>query len=117
MSVKVLWPKTEEEKKKARNSGFVQFATRIEAERAMEGMRDKEIMGQVPRLGWGRAPKHQSATHTFPPPPSHSEFNIILINVTRAHVYIRWCTHISQVLLLPRRGLQVQRVRCRLQHS
>jgi U2-associated protein SR140 len=70
VSVKVLWPKTEEEKKKARNSGFVQFATRSEAERAMEAMRDREIMGQVPRLGWGRAPKHQAApTHNFAPPP------------------------------------------------
>jgi RNA recognition motif-containing protein len=66
-----LWPKTDEEKKKGRNSGFVQFATRSEAERAMDGMRDKEIMGQTPRLGWGRTPKH---AHTFAPPVhSHGE--------------------------------------------
>ncbi|KAJ3210618.1 U2 snRNP-associated SURP domain-containing protein [Dinochytrium kinnereticum] len=54
-SVKIMWPRTQEEKGRQRNSGFVSFMTRPEAEKALEGMDGKEVEGYIMRVGWGKA--------------------------------------------------------------
>lgn len=40
-SVKIMWPRTEEEKRRNRNSGFVQFERREDAERAKDALNGK----------------------------------------------------------------------------
>ncbi len=37
-SVKIMWPRTEEEKRRNRNCGFVQFVDRDDAERAKDAL-------------------------------------------------------------------------------
>lgn len=53
-SVKIMWPRTEEQRAVARNCGFVAFMNRIDAERALENLRGKELMGYEMKLGWGK---------------------------------------------------------------
>ena len=54
-SVKIMWPRTEEERQRARHCGFVAFVNRDDAAKAKDAMNEKEIMGYVLRVGWGKA--------------------------------------------------------------
>ncbi|XP_070538987.1 U2 snRNP-associated SURP motif-containing protein-like isoform X3 [Ptychodera flava] len=83
-SVKIMWPRTEEEKARNRNCGFVAYMNRKDAERALKMLQDKEIMSYDMKLGWGKAvpiPPHpvyippQMVELTLPPPPSGLPFN------------------------------------------
>lgn len=83
-SVKIMWPRTEEERARGRNCGFVAFMNRKDGERAMNALRGKEIQGFEMKLGWGKAvpiPAHPIyippalAELTQPPPPSGLPFN------------------------------------------
>lgn len=85
-SVKVMWPRTEEEKARNRNCGFVAFMCRKDAERAMKRLNGKDVMGFEMKLGWGKAlpiparpifvPQVLLET-TLPPPPTGLPFNAI----------------------------------------
>ncbi|XP_077987617.1 U2 snRNP-associated SURP motif-containing protein-like [Glandiceps talaboti] len=83
-SVKIMWPRTEEEKARNRNCGFVAYMNRKDAERALKMLQDKEILEYDMKLGWGKAvpiPPHpvyippQMVELTLPPPPSGLPFN------------------------------------------
>ncbi|CAL1542099.1 unnamed protein product [Lymnaea stagnalis] len=83
-SVKIMWPRTEEERSRGRNCGFVAFMNRKDGERAMNALKGKEISGFEMKLGWGKAvpiPPHPIyippalAELTQPPPPSGLPFN------------------------------------------
>ncbi|KAJ3160626.1 U2 snRNP-associated SURP domain-containing protein [Geranomyces michiganensis] len=54
-SVKIMWPRTPEEKERDRNCGFISFMTRRAAEEALRNLDGKEIMGNMLRVGWGKA--------------------------------------------------------------
>ncbi|KAI9480460.1 MAG: U2-associated SR140 protein [Benjaminiella poitrasii] len=54
-SVKIMWPRTQEEKDKGNNCGFVSFMTRADAADAIKGMDGKDVEGFVLRVGWGKA--------------------------------------------------------------
>ncbi|KAJ3278163.1 U2 snRNP-associated SURP domain-containing protein [Borealophlyctis nickersoniae] len=54
-SVKIMWPRTQEEKDRKRNCGFVSFMTREAAVDALKALDGKEILGYVMRVGWGKA--------------------------------------------------------------
>lgn len=54
-SVKIMWPRSEEEKSRGRNCGFVAFSSRKDAERALRGLTGKDVMGYEMKLGWGKA--------------------------------------------------------------
>ncbi|KAI8991388.1 hypothetical protein BDF20DRAFT_812241 [Mycotypha africana] len=54
-SVKIMWPRTQEEKDKGNNCGFVSFMKREDAADALEHMDGKEVDGFVIRVGWGKA--------------------------------------------------------------
>ena len=47
-SVKIMWPRTDEERSRNRNCGFVAFMTRKDAERAIKALNGKS--GVTPRL-------------------------------------------------------------------
>ncbi|KAL8618876.1 hypothetical protein ACOMHN_000883 [Nucella lapillus] len=83
-SVKIMWPRTDEERSRGRNCGFVAFMNRKDGERALNALRGKDIQGFEMKLGWGKAvpiPPHPIyippalAELTQPPPPSGLPFN------------------------------------------
>ncbi|XP_026864372.1 U2 snRNP-associated SURP motif-containing protein isoform X1 [Electrophorus electricus] len=83
-SVKIMWPRTDEERARERNCGFVAFMTRRDAERALKHLNGKVIMNFEMKLGWGKGvpiPPHpiyippSMMEHTLPPPPSGLPFN------------------------------------------
>ncbi len=53
-SVKILWPRTPEEKLRGRNSGFVAFMRREDAEKALLGLQGHVYGGLEARLAWGK---------------------------------------------------------------
>ncbi|XP_069104944.1 U2 snRNP-associated SURP motif-containing protein-like isoform X3 [Argopecten irradians] len=83
-SVKIMWPRTDEERSRGRNCGFVAFMNRKDGERAMNSLKGKEVMQFEMKLGWGKAvpiPPHPVyippalVELTQPPPPSGLPFN------------------------------------------
>ncbi|XP_041419321.1 U2 snRNP-associated SURP motif-containing protein isoform X2 [Xenopus laevis] len=83
-SVKIMWPRTDEERARERNCGFVAFMNRRDAERALKNLNGKMVMNFEMKLGWGKAvpiPPHpiyippSMMEHTLPPPPSGLPFN------------------------------------------
>ncbi|KAI8919402.1 hypothetical protein DFJ77DRAFT_277115 [Powellomyces hirtus] len=54
-SVKIMWPRTQEEKERNRNCGFVSFMTRDAAAEALRNLDGKNLLGNVLRVGWGKA--------------------------------------------------------------
>eukprot|EP00051_Salpingoeca_urceolata_P029008 m.488678 g.488678 ORF g.488678 m.488678 type:complete len:591 (+) comp26016_c0_seq1:149-1921(+) len=54
-SVKIMWPRTMEEKSRGRMTGFVAFMDKDDASEALEELQDAEMMGHVMRLGWSKA--------------------------------------------------------------
>eukprot|EP00899_Mesostigma_viride_P019993 jgi/Mesvir1/27996/Mv20193-RA.4 len=53
-SVKVMWPRTEEEHRRQRNCGFVAFMDREGATRALIANQGKVLNGHEIRIGWGK---------------------------------------------------------------
>jgi U2-associated protein SR140 len=53
-SVKIMWPRGEEEQKRTKNCGFCSYMRREDAEQAMNYLQGKSIMGSPIRVGWGR---------------------------------------------------------------
>uniref|UniRef100_A0A3Q3XG43 Uncharacterized protein n=1 Tax=Mola mola TaxID=94237 RepID=A0A3Q3XG43_MOLML len=81
-SVKIMWPRTEEERCRTSNRAFVAFMTRKDAERALAALNGKVVMGFEMKLGWGkpaRIPPQPLYTpvgvRATPPPPSGLPFN------------------------------------------
>ncbi|XP_062132261.1 U2 snRNP-associated SURP motif-containing protein isoform X1 [Drosophila sulfurigaster albostrigata] len=83
-SIKIMWPRSEEEKQRGRNCGFVAYMSRKDAERALRTLNGRYIMGYEMRLGWGKtvpimntpifAPQALLEL-TLPPPSSGLPFN------------------------------------------
>uniref|UniRef100_A0AAX7V4X2 U2 snRNP-associated SURP domain containing n=1 Tax=Astatotilapia calliptera TaxID=8154 RepID=A0AAX7V4X2_ASTCA len=80
--VKIMWPRTDEERCRTSNRAFVAFMTRKDAERALAALDGKVIMGFEMKLGWGkpaRIPPQPLYTpvgvRVTPPPPSGLPFN------------------------------------------
>ncbi|XP_058483040.1 U2 snRNP-associated SURP motif-containing protein [Solea solea] len=81
-SVKIMWPRTDEERCRTSNRAFVAFMTRRDAERALAALDGKVVMGFEMKLGWGkpaRIPPQPLYTpvgvRATPPPPSGLPFN------------------------------------------
>lgn len=54
-SVKIMWPRTQDEKDKGRNNGFVCFMKRSDAAEAIKNLNGIELEGFKLRVGWGKA--------------------------------------------------------------
>ncbi|GFY61214.1 hypothetical protein TNIN_149781 [Trichonephila inaurata madagascariensis] len=83
-SVKIMWPRSDEERARGRNCGFVAFMNRKDGERAMKNLNGKDVMSFEMKLGWGKAvpiPPYPiyippaMVELTLPPPPSGLPFN------------------------------------------
>ncbi|XP_005179362.1 U2 snRNP-associated SURP motif-containing protein [Musca domestica] len=67
-SIKIMWPRSEEEKSRGRNCGFVAYMSRKDAERALRTLNGRFIMGYEMRLGWGKAVPIMNQPIFIPPP-------------------------------------------------
>ena len=65
-SVKIMWPRTQEERDRKRNCGFVSFMTREAAVSALKNLDGFELLGYAMRVGWGKAV-------TIPPKPFYGK--------------------------------------------
>ncbi|KAL1493358.1 hypothetical protein ABEB36_011427 [Hypothenemus hampei] len=83
-SIKIMWPRSDEEKSRGRNCGFVAYMSRKDGERAMRNLNGKDVFGHEMKLGWGKAviiPPHPIYIPPVlmevsqPPPPSGLPFN------------------------------------------
>ncbi|CAM9531688.1 unnamed protein product, partial [Phaeothamnion confervicola] len=54
-SIKIMWPRTEEERNRKRNCGFVSFWRRQDAESAKNAMTDQTVQDYRMSIGWGKA--------------------------------------------------------------
>ncbi|KAI9094909.1 hypothetical protein DFS34DRAFT_651700 [Phlyctochytrium arcticum] len=54
-SVKIMWPRSAEERDRNRNCGFVSFMRRDDAAAALRGMDGRNVEGHVLKVGWGKA--------------------------------------------------------------
>jgi U2-associated protein SR140 len=53
-SVKIMWPRTEEERKRKRNCGFVKYFKYEAAYLAKEALNEKMLLGNSMRINWGK---------------------------------------------------------------
>lgn len=83
-SIKIMWPRSEEEKSRGRNCGFVAYMSRIDAERALKLLNGRDVMGYEMKLGWGKSVTVLNhpiyippalVEYVMPPPPSGLPFN------------------------------------------
>lgn len=56
-SCKIMWPRSEEERSRGRNCGFVSFVRRADAEDALAELNDYILEGHRLTVGWGKAVK------------------------------------------------------------
>ncbi|XP_025152472.1 U2 snRNP-associated SURP motif-containing protein [Harpegnathos saltator] len=54
-SIKIMWPRSDEEKARQRNCGFVAFMSRKDGERALKNLNGRDIMQYEMKLGWGKS--------------------------------------------------------------
>lgn len=54
-SVKIMWPRTQEEKVRGRLCGFVAFMNRKDGDACLEALTGQSFFGYEIRLGWGKA--------------------------------------------------------------
>ena len=72
-SVKIMWPRTAEERARGRNTGFVCFMDRSDAQEALDALSESDPFGtgRLLRLGWGKNVKMsvKRGTGGVPIPP------------------------------------------------
>lgn len=83
-SIKIMWPRSEEEKSRGRNCGFVAYMSRSDAERALRALKGRDVMNYEMKLGWGKSVTVLNhpiyippalVDYVMPPPPSGLPFN------------------------------------------
>ncbi|PIN11907.1 putative splicing regulator [Handroanthus impetiginosus] len=67
-SVKIMWPRTEEEKRRQRNCGFVAFMNRADAQAAKDEMQGVIVYEYELKIGWGKSVSLPSQALPAPPP-------------------------------------------------
>ncbi|XP_047969744.1 LOW QUALITY PROTEIN: protein RRC1-like [Salvia hispanica] len=67
-SVKIMWPRTEEERRRQRNCGFVAFMNRTEAQAAKDEMQGVVVYEYELKIGWGKSVSLPSQALPAPPP-------------------------------------------------
>lgn len=83
-SIKIMYPRTDDEKNRGKHCGFVAFMSRRDGERSLAALAGKNIEGFEMRMGWGKPvpiPLHPIyippalLKYTLPPTPSGLPFN------------------------------------------
>ncbi|KAI4381005.1 hypothetical protein MLD38_007124 [Melastoma candidum] len=104
-SVKIMWPRTEEEKRRQRNCGFVAFMNRADAQAAKDEMQGVVVYEYELKIGWGKSVALPSQALPAPPPGhmairSKEGANVILSGPSGPPV-ISVATQNSELVLTP----------------
>ncbi|OIV93798.1 hypothetical protein TanjilG_03761 [Lupinus angustifolius] len=67
-SVKIMWPRTEEERRRQRNCGFVAFMNRPDGQAAKDEMQGVVVYEYELKIGWGKSVALPSQALPAPPP-------------------------------------------------
>ncbi|XWS72772.1 hypothetical protein CRYUN_Cryun02cG0069400 [Craigia yunnanensis] len=67
-SVKIMWPRTEEERRRQRNCGFVAFMNRADGQAAQDEMQGVVVYEYELKIGWGKSVALPSQALPAPPP-------------------------------------------------
>ncbi|XP_047316672.1 protein RRC1-like [Impatiens glandulifera] len=67
-SVKIMWPRTEEERRRQRNCGFVAFMNRVDGQAAKDEMQGVIVYEYELKIGWGKSVALPSQALPAPPP-------------------------------------------------
>ncbi|KAG8636425.1 hypothetical protein MANES_16G131000v8 [Manihot esculenta] len=67
-SVKIMWPRTEEERRRQRNCGFVAFMNRADGQAAKDEMQGIVVYEYELKIGWGKSVALPSQALPAPPP-------------------------------------------------
>ncbi|XP_057549682.1 protein RRC1-like isoform X1 [Amaranthus tricolor] len=67
-SVKIMWPRTDEERRRQRNCGFVAFMNRADAQAAKDEMQGVIVYDNELKMGWGKSVSLPSQALPAPPP-------------------------------------------------
>ncbi|KAF5178342.1 Rrc1 [Thalictrum thalictroides] len=67
-SVKIMWPRTEEERRRQRNCGFVAFMNRSDGQDAMDEMQGVVVYEYELKIGWGKSVSLPGQALPAPPP-------------------------------------------------
>ncbi|XP_057865763.2 protein RRC1 [Cryptomeria japonica] len=67
-SVKIMWPRTEEEHRRQRNCGFVAFMNRADGQAAKDEMQGVVVYEYELKIGWGKSVTLPSQALPAPPP-------------------------------------------------
>ncbi|KAL7001785.1 Protein rrc1 [Sarracenia purpurea var. burkii] len=67
-SVKIMWPRTEEERRRQRNCGFVAFMNRSDGQAAKDEMQGVVVYEYELKIGWGKSVALPSQALPAPPP-------------------------------------------------
>lgn len=67
-SVKIMWPRTEEERKRQKNCGFVAFMNRTDGQAAKDEMQGVVVYDYELNIGWGKSVSLPSQSLPAPPP-------------------------------------------------
>mmetsp|Transcript_45673 Transcript_45673/g.114940 ORF Transcript_45673/g.114940 Transcript_45673/m.114940 type:complete len:661 (-) Transcript_45673:198-2180(-) len=68
-SVKIMWPRSDEEHRRGRNCGFVAFMKRTDASNARENLQNLVLHGLEVQVGWGKPVSLPARALTHPPRP------------------------------------------------
>ncbi|KAJ1262262.1 hypothetical protein BS78_09G093400 [Paspalum vaginatum] len=68
-SGKIMWPRTEEERRRQRNCGFVAFTNRADGQAAKDEMQGVVVYDYELKIGWGKSVALPS--QALPAPPGH----------------------------------------------
>ncbi|CAK4135126.1 unnamed protein product [Aphanomyces euteiches] len=72
-SVKIMWPRSDEERSRGRNAGFICFCKRLDADNARIHLHETNVEGNEISVMWGKSVKMDpvmlSNAMTAPPPP------------------------------------------------
>jgi hypothetical protein len=66
-SVKIMWPRSDEERVRKRNCGFVSFQLREDADSARVDLQEYVLNGYKMIVGWGKAPRPAVSAVAAPP--------------------------------------------------
>ncbi|XP_020268605.1 protein RRC1-like isoform X1 [Asparagus officinalis] len=67
-SVKIMWPRTEEERRRQRNCGFVAFMNRADGQAAKDEMQGVVVYDYELKIGWGKSVSLPAQALPAPPP-------------------------------------------------
>ncbi|KAK8553623.1 hypothetical protein V6N13_062420 [Hibiscus sabdariffa] len=67
-SVKIMWPRTEDERRRQRNCGFVAFMNRADGQAAKDEMQGVIVYEYELKIGWGKSVALPSQALPAPPP-------------------------------------------------